>query len=71
MLGTAFETYGGIQEAYEGALQTLEWRKFIHACEQRIISTVKEVVFKRYTGKLASLSDWWTITCVGFLALSG
>lgn len=71
VLSTAYESEEGIQRSYEAALQNLEWKRYIYACEQRIISAVKEVEFKQYTRRLANLSDWWTITCVGFLAQSG
>lgn len=71
VLSTAYESEEGIQRSYEAALQNLEWKRYINACEQRIISAVKEVEFKQYTRRLANLSDWWTITCVGFLAQSG
>lgn len=71
VLMSAYESYEGIQRSYEAALQNIEWKKLIFACEQRIISAVKQVGFKQYTRRLENLSDWWTITCVGFLAQSG
>ncbi|CAI7639462.1 unnamed protein product [Penicillium glandicola] len=66
-LGAAFTAYGKYQELFGPALQTIDWNEYIRASERRIISAIKEVEFKTYTRRLASLSEWWTGTCVDFL----
>jgi hypothetical protein len=66
-LGVAFTAYGMYQELFGPALQTIDWIQYIKASEQRIISAVKEIKFKTYTRRLATLSEWWTGTCISFL----